>query len=174
MPAKTEASKNVAEFVISREFNAPRDLMWKAWTEQDRMAKWFGPKGFTTVSAKNDLRPGGTYHYALRGHDGSVMWGRWIYREIVKPSKLVWVNSFSDEGGGLTRRPSAPGWPRELLTTVTFEESGGKTKVTVRWLPINASDEEISTFDKGRASMTGGWTGTLERLEAYLGGEMKR
>ena len=156
------------EFVISRTFSAPRDLMWKAWTEPERMAKWFGPKGVKIFHSKNDLRPGGVYHYGMRTPDGNEMWGKWVYREVAKPGRLVFVNSFSDKGGGITRHPMANGWPLEMLTTITFEERQGKTTVTVRWSPINATEAERQTFEKGRDSMKQGWTGTFEQLEAYL------
>jgi uncharacterized protein YndB with AHSA1/START domain len=82
---------------------------------------------------------------------------------------LVWVNSFSDEAGGLTRHPMNPTWPLEMLTTVTFEEQpGDKTKLTIRWQPLNANAEERKTFDAGHASMQQGWGGTLDQLAAYL------
>ena len=104
-----------------------------------------------------DLRPGGTYHYGMKMPDGSVMWGRLVYREIAPPEKLVFINSFSDEKGGLTRHPMAPTWPIEMLSVFTFEEQpGGKTKFTVRWSPHNATEEERKTFDAGHASMNSG------------------
>ena len=95
-----------------------------------------------------DLRPGGLMHYRLRSPEGGDLWGRFLYREIVKPEKLVWVNSFSDEKGGVTRHPMAPGWPREMLTTVTFAEQGKGTLITVSWVPINATDDERRLFDE--------------------------
>ena len=156
------------DFVLSRTFDAPRDLMWKAWTESDRLGRWFGPKGSTVFHSRNDLRVGGTCHYGLRAADGSEMWGRWVYREIVKPERLVFIVSFSDAKGGITRHPMAPEWPREMLSTITFEERQGKTTVTVRWSPYNATEAERKTFDAGRDSMKEGWTGTLDQLESDL------
>ena len=92
-----------------------------------------------------------------------------VYREIVPPERLVFINSFSDEKGGVTRHPLAPTWPLEMLSIFTFEElPGGKTKFTIRWSPHNATAEERKTFDAGHDSMTQGWSGTLEQLEAYL------
>lgn len=158
-----------ADFIISRVFDAPRDLVWKCLTEPERMQQWWGPKGVTIVSPKMDFRPGGIFHYGMKTPDGSVMWGRQIYREIVPPEKIVLINSFSDEKGGLARHPMAPTWPIEMLSVFTFEEMpGGKTKFTVRWSPLNPIAEEQKTFDAGHASMTGGWSGTMEQLEAYL------
>ena len=106
-----ELVANAEGFSISRTFDAPRDLMWRAWTEPDRMAQWFGPKGVKVVHSENDLRPGGVYHYAMRNPDGQDMWGKWVYREVLAPQRLIFVSSFSDPNGGLTRHPMAPDWP---------------------------------------------------------------
>jgi uncharacterized protein YndB with AHSA1/START domain len=156
------------EFVISRTFDAPRAKVWRAFAEFEQMKQWFAPKGFKVKSAKMDFRSGGTYHYCLSPADGTEMWGKAVYREIAAPERLVWVNSFSDEQAGLSRHPMAPTWPLEMLTTVTLAEQGGKTTVTVRWLPLNPSDEERATFDAGHESMKQGWTGTFDQLEEHL------
>ncbi len=158
-----------ADFVISREFDAPRELLWQCFTEPDRMKQWWGPKGSTIVAAKMDFRIGGTYHGTMRDPGGRVMWAKFVYREIAAPERLVWVHSFSDEAGGLARHPLSPTWPLEMLTTVTFEvQPDGKTKVTLRWSPINATAEEQKTFDAAHGGMTQGWTGTFDRLDACL------
>jgi uncharacterized protein YndB with AHSA1/START domain len=157
------------EFVISRVFDAPRDKVWKAWTEVERLKQWWGPKGFTVSYCKIDLRPGGVMHYCLRMPDGNEMWGKFVYREIVKPQRLVWINSFSDKDGGTTVHPMSADWPREMLSTATFEEQGGKTKVTVQWVPVDSSTQiERNTFEKGRDSMKQGWGGTFEQFAEYL------
>ena len=163
------AETKSADFVITRLFDAPREVLWKCFTEPERMKEWFGPKGSVVVASKMDLRVGGTYHGAMRAGDGPVMWAKFVYREVVAPQRLVWVHSFSDEAGGLTRHPMAPTWPLEMLSTFTFEEEpGGKTKLTIRWSPHNATEEERKTFDAGQDSMRQGWGGTLEKLTAYL------
>jgi len=171
--ANSRASASAAEtpvedFVISREFDAPRALVFKVWTQPEHLKQWFSPKGFTVLAAKMDLRPGGTYLYGMRTPDGKDMWGRWVLREIVAPERIVFINSFSDEKGGLTRHPFNPQWPLELLSTITFAERGARTTVTVRWAPLNATEVERKVFDAGRASMTQGWGGTMEQLGAYL------
>jgi uncharacterized protein YndB with AHSA1/START domain len=156
-------------FVISRVFDAPRERVWQSWTEVERLKQWWGPKGFKVTHCKLDLRPGGIMHYCLRAPDGSDMWGRFVYREIVRPSRLVWINSFSDKDGGLTTHPMSPTWPREMLTTVSFKDLGAKTEVTVEWIPVDGSTElERNTFEAGRPSMTMGWTGTMEQFNQYL------
>lgn len=167
------AETKSTDFVITRVFDAPREVLWKCFTEPESMKEWFGPKGSVVVASKMDLRVGGTYHGAMRAANGTVAWAKFVYREIVAPQRLVWVHSFSDEAGGLTRHPMAPTWPLQMLTTVTFEdapggERSGKTKLTLRWSPLDVSAEEQATFDAAHDSMRGGWTGSFERLDAYL------
>jgi uncharacterized protein YndB with AHSA1/START domain len=159
------------DFVIARVFNAPRDLLWRCFTEVERVKQWWGPKGFTVIAATMDLRVGGTYHYGMKAPDGSVMWGKFVFREIVPGERLVFVNHFSDEAGGVTRHPMAPTWPLKMLSTFSVEDApGGKTQFTVRWQTLDATPEEQATFDsdQSRVSMTNGWTGTMDQLDTYL------
>lgn len=162
----TRASK---DFIMTRVFDAPRDLIWKCFTDPERMKHWWGPKGFIVIASKMDLRVGGTYHYGMTAPNGAPMWGLFTYREIVPPEKLVFVNSFSDEKGNVTRHPGHEKWPLKMLSTFTFEdELGGKTRFTVRWQTLEATPEEQNTFDTMYGSMTQGWGGTMDQLEAYL------
>ena len=159
------------DFVITRVFDAPPDLLWKCFTEPERMKEWFGPKGSVIVAAKMDLRVGGIYHGAMRGPDGKVIWAKFVYREVVPPRRLVWEHSCSDEAGGLTRHPLSPSWPLRLLTTVTLQDApGGKTSLALTWSPLDASPQEQSTFGAAHESMHDGWGGSFERLDAYLAG----
>src|SRR6476620_583434 len=120
------------DFVISRVLDAPRELVWKCFTDPERMKQWWGPKGFVVIASKMDLRVGGTYHYGMKAPNGAAMWGKFVYREIVPPERLVFINSFSDENGGITRHPGGPTWQLEMLSTFSFAElAGGKTKFTV-------------------------------------------
>jgi uncharacterized protein YndB with AHSA1/START domain len=157
------------DFVISRVLDAPRDLVWKCFTDPERMKQWWGPKGFTVIASKMDLRVGGTYHYGMKAPDGTPMWGKFVFREIVPSKRLDFISSFSDEKGGTTRHPGHMSWPLEMHSTFTFEElPGGKTKFTVRWAAHNATAEEQKVFDTSHEGMTQGWSGTMEQLEAYL------
>jgi uncharacterized protein YndB with AHSA1/START domain len=158
-----------SEFVISRVFDAPRDLVWKAFTDPEHMKHWWGPKGFKVITSKMDLRVGGTYHYGMTSPSGAPMWGLFRYREIVAPERMVFVNSFSDEKGGVARHHGHQQWPLEMLTTFTFEKlSDGKTRLTTRSQALNATAEERKTFAGNHDSMRQGWTGTLDQLAAYL------
>ena len=168
MDAKNASIAADQDFVFTRTFNAPRVKVWQAWTEREQLIKWFGPKGSTISHAALDLRPGGTFHYALRSPDGKEMWGKWTFREIVAPKKLVLVSSFSDAQGGLTPAPMIDNWPLETLSTTTFEEQEGKTIITLRWVPLNASEVQRQTFARMHDSMRQGWGGTFEQLAGYL------
>jgi uncharacterized protein YndB with AHSA1/START domain len=156
-------------FVISRVFDAPRERVWKAWTEAAELKKWWGPQGFKVHTCRVDLRPGGVFHYGMTAPDGSDVWGKFTYREIAAPRKLVFIVSFSDPNGAVTRHPWSPNWPLQILSNVEFEEQAPRrTKVTVTWLPHDASEVEQQTFEAGRDSMKQGWGGTLDQLTAYL------
>jgi len=163
------------EFVISRLFDAPRDLVWTAWTQGERLAQWWGPKGCKIRVVKLELRPGGIFHYALefpepqpwlKGSNG--MWGRFIYREIAAPERIVFINSFSDAAGGITRAPFSDTWPLEVLNSMTLVEKNGKTELTLRAHPINSTAEENEAYAGMHDSMRQGFGGTFDQLAAYL------
>lgn len=168
MTAENRSTSAKGEFVITRVFDAPRALVWKVFTESEHLAHWWGPKGFTVHVAKLDFRPGGIFHYSMRSPEGQDMWGRFVYREIVRPERIVWVNSFSDKDGGLTRPPFKESWPLEMLSTLTLAEHEGRTTLTIHWVPLNPTEAERKTFEAGHDSMQQGWTGTLDQLAAYL------
>ncbi len=156
------------EFVFTRGFDAPRATVWRAWTEAEQLQRWFGPKGCTVPACSVDLRPGGLFHYCMKTPDGHVMWGKWIFREIVPPEKLEVIVSFSDAQGGVTRHPLSPTWPLETLSTMTLTERAGKTELTLRWAPYGATESERLTFGLSHESLQQGWTGTMDQLAAYL------
>ena len=159
---------NENEFVITRVFNAPCELMFKVWTSAEHLEKWWGPVGFKMGVTKLDLRPGGVFHYSMTTPDGHTMWGKFVYHEITPPEKIVFVVSFSDANEGFARHPMSNTWPLEILSTLSFTEHEGKTTLTITGMPINASDEECKTFVEGFAGMQQGWAGTMGQLEAYL------
>lgn len=108
------------DLVITRVLDAPRDRVFRAWTDPEQLLHWWGPKGFTWVSGTLQLRPGGTFHYCMRTPDGREMWGRFVYREITAPERIVFTSTFSDEAGGVTRNPWNADWPLEVLNEQTF------------------------------------------------------
>lgn len=168
MDAKNANLTADQEFVITRDFDAPREQVWRAWTEREQLMQWFGPSGFTMPHAKLDLRPGGIFHYGLRSPHGQEIWGKWTFREIIAPERLVVVTSFSDAQGGITRHPMAPNWPLETISTTTFEEHDGKTTITIRWAPFEATELEMRAFAEAHSGMQQGWGGTFAQLAEYL------
>jgi uncharacterized protein YndB with AHSA1/START domain len=159
------------DFIIERVFDAPRALVWKAWTEPEGLAQWWGPKGCTLRVVKLDVREGGIFHYVMQHQPGRDMWGRFIYREIAAPERLVFVNSFSDAEGGITRAPfpQLGGiWPLEVLNTLTLAERDGMTTLTLRAHPVNATEEECRAYASMFASMRQGFGGSFDKLDAYL------
>jgi uncharacterized protein YndB with AHSA1/START domain len=146
------------EFVMERLFDAPRELVWQAWTKPEHLVHWWGPKGWTLPVCKIDFRPGGIWHYCMRGPAGEESWGKAVYREIVEPERIVYLDTFADEEGN-----PVEGMP-EMVITVTFEALEGKTKVTAHAQFASAADLE-SVLAMG---MVEGLTQTWDRLEAYL------
>lgn len=156
-------------FTVTREFAARPALLFRVWTEAAHLGHWFGPKGCTLTVAANDPRPGGVMHYKMAS-PGGEMWGRWAYRELTPPDRLVFVASFSDPAGAVTRAPFNPDWPLEVLSTVTFTARGDRTVLRMRAEPVNATAAERAAFAGFHGSMRQGWAGTLEQLETHLAG----
>ena len=157
--------------VTTRILEAPRELVWKVWTEREHFAKWFGPKGCTLSVERFELRPGGVAHYTMHWQGMGSMGGKWVFRTIEAPARLEFVSSFADPQGNTVRAPFAADWPLEMLSTVTFEPHAGigkGTVITLRTSALGASAAEQRTFDDGHTSMTGGWGGTFDQLDAYL------
>jgi uncharacterized protein YndB with AHSA1/START domain len=151
------------ELVITRMFDAPRELVFKAWTEPEHFVRWWGPKGYTTPFCTIDLRPGGIMHNCMRSPEGREVWTKGVFREIVVPERIVLTDSFADAEGKVvspTHYGMSPEWPLETLLTVTFEEHAGETKVTLRHAGIPSGAERDGTQQ--------GWVETVDRLAEYL------
>jgi uncharacterized protein YndB with AHSA1/START domain len=167
--AKTTSGKKTAkktekgELVITRIFDAPRELVWKTWTEPERVKHWWGPEGFTAPFCRIDLRVGGTYLYCMQSPVGREYWSTGVYREIVLPERIVCTDSFSDEKGNVvpaSHYGMGADWPRELVVTVTFEEQGGRTKFTLRHAGFPSGEMRDLAGD--------GWNTSLDKLAESL------
>lgn len=156
------------EFVHTWMFNAPRELVFRVWSEVDHLKNWWGPKGFEWGTAHLDFRPGGVFHYSMRSPEGIEMWGKFEYREIEAPEKIVFVNSFSDPEGNKIRAPFSPTFPLEVLNILTFKENSRKTTLTIWGCPINASEEEHNTYQGMVESLKQRFSGTFDQLSDYL------
>ena len=163
----------LSELVITRTFDAPVPLVWEAWTDPQRFAKWWAP-GVKFNIAKFELRPGGAclYGYSAAWTQGKEIWGKFLYRSIEGPHRLVFVSSTTDAHGHNVPNPMMPGFPLEVLNVVTLSEESGKTTVTLRGGPLNATPEQMATFRGAQKQLEGGFKGTFNSLEEYLKGEM--
>lgn len=139
------------ELVVSRLIDAPRALVFKAWTQPEHVARWWGPQGFTTVHCDMDIRVGGKYRCGMRSPQGTEHYRVGIYCEIVEPERIVFTFAWEGACGN-------PG--HELLTTVTFEERGTKTLLTLHQGTFQTTDQ--------RDSHVAGWTSCLERFAEYI------
>ncbi len=144
-----------AEYVLDRVFDAPRDMVWRAWTDPDLLARWYGP-GVDTIIHRFDLKPGGLWLNEMKWGDNSDL-SRMEFQEVVPREKLVWHHASADADWNVTTNPMMPDWPRLMLTTVTFEDMGAKTKVRLTMVPIEATDAEIACFAAAMAGMAKGW-----------------
>lgn len=156
-------------FVINRTFDAPISVMREMWTNPEHFSKWLPPTGFTMKYLRADIKPGGSTFCVMTGGKGLKMYSRAEYIEVA-PTRLVYTQQFCDENERVSRHPMAPTWPETMLTVVTLTEEGpDKTRVTITWETVgNVTREELETFINGRSGMTVGWTGSFDKLEAYL------
>jgi uncharacterized protein YndB with AHSA1/START domain len=145
---RTRAPSAGRELVITRIFDAPRTLVFKAWTEPDRAARWWGPRGFTTAYCDMDLRPGGAYRVCMRSREGTEHWQQGVCREVAEPERLVFTFAWEDAQG-------KPG--HETVVTVTFAEHGAKTKLTSH----QAVFETVTARDRIRIAGRAPWSAWL-------------
>lgn len=155
MPEKSRAvaAKNEPTIVVVRLVEAPRELVWKAWTESKHISQWWGPNGFTTTTHAMEVKPGGVWRFIMHGPDGTDWPNNIVYREVIQPERLVYDHS----GEGAND-------PHRFQVTVTFADHGGRTEVTMASVfPSVAARDAVLKF----GALEGGGQ-TLDRLAAYL------
>ena len=140
------------ELVLTRVFDAPRSLVYQVWTQPEHLANWLGPQGFTSKVLKSELKVGGAYRYYMRDPQGGDHWQQGVFREIVKPEKLVFTYEWANEHGEATRP--------QTLVTITLEELDDKTRLTLR----QGVFESVTARDDHQ----GGWISSFEHLADYL------
>ncbi len=153
MTARTSPPKRSArpQLVITRILDAPRSLVFQAWTEPEHLVHWSAPRGFTVTHCEGDLRPGGAWRCCMRSPDGANLWLGGMYREILAPERLVFTHAWDDEDG-------KPG--HQTVVTVTLAEQGGTTKLTLR--------QAFFALVESRDGHQGGWNECLDRLAEHL------
>ena len=158
------AESDDEQVLITRIFDAPRELVFKAWIEPEHLKRWYAPNGCTIHFLKLDVRPGGIYHCCVRSPEGHTCWCKGIYHEIVEPERIVYSALNTDEDGNLVNPVEVgmdPEWPRETMVTVTFMEHEGKTKVILH-----------QTAPKSIAKRTGAYSGWIQMLD-HLAEDLK-
>jgi uncharacterized protein YndB with AHSA1/START domain len=153
-------------YVLERTFDAPRELVWRGWTDPTLLARWYGPN-VETIIHRLDLKPGGLWLLEMR-RGGHSSFQRVEYTEVVPPERLVWLHSNTDADWHVARNPKMPDWPRVLLTTVTFDEDGARTRMRLTWTPHDASDAELACFAAAIDGMGKGWNAGMELLAKVL------
>ncbi len=151
-------NSNDCEITISREFDAPRELVFSAWTDAKHVARWWGPRGFVNEGCEMDLRVGGAISVLMRGPDGVLYPAKGIFREIVKPERIVYEGEMHDAPG------CGAGLPPRATVTVTFEAVGQKTLLSIHTVMISAAEKAAAVC--GGFEM--GWSDSLDRLEEFL------
>lgn len=151
------------DLVLSLVLSAPREIVWQAWTQPERLMRWFAPQPFTSSAVKVDLRPGGHFLYCFRSPEGAEYWGKGVYQEVAPPERLVYLDTFSDEEGNPVKPEKyglSPDYPAETLVTVTLADQGGNTLLTLRHagLPVGEGS------DMTEAS----WRSKLDRLSEVV------
>lgn len=160
--AQIDIDKKENVLTITRIFDAPRELVWKAWTDPKHFIQWWGPKNFTTPTCKIDLHVGGKLFYCMRSPEGQDIWGIGVYKEINPPEKIVFSDSFADAEGNIVSAQyygMSPDVPLEMMITVMFENIGEKTKMILKH----------ACLPKVEIDMAGtGWSESLDKLEEFL------
>jgi uncharacterized protein YndB with AHSA1/START domain len=149
--------------VIKRTFDAPREMVWKAWTEPARVMRWWGPKDFTTPVSKIDFRVSGRYLNCMRSPEGKDYWSTGVYQEIIPLKKIICTDSFADEEGNVVSASfysMSPDFPLEMLITVTLEDDKNLTKLTLK-------HEGFPPGEDFKGAQTS-WNESFDKLAEYL------
>ncbi|SDR50102.1 Uncharacterized conserved protein YndB, AHSA1/START domain [Rhizobiales bacterium GAS113] len=155
-------------FSLTHSFDAPRELVFIAHSQAAHLSRWWWAKGFAFAKCTLDFRPGGNFHYCMRSPDGHEIWGKFAYREIIAPERIVFTSSFADETGATVRAPFTAEWPLEVLNTLTLTEQGGTTAVEMLGSPLNATQAERRSFGAARESVSQCLAGTFGQLSEHL------
>ncbi len=153
-------------YVLERLFDAPQELVWKTWTDPKLLPRWNGPRAETMIH-RLELKPGGLWLVEMKW-GGNSHYQRVEYTEVTPPERLVWLHSSSDADWNIIPSPMMADWPLVLLTTVTFEQDGGQTKMRLTWTPHEASAAEIACFAAAIDGADKGWAAGMKLLAELL------
>ena len=159
---------DLPEYVYEREFDAPRELVWRAWTDPELLSRWYGPN-VETIIHQFDLEPEGCWLNEMKWGENSN-YQKVVFKEVSPPAEMVWHHhSSTDADWNDMPNPMMPDWPHLLLTRVSFEENEGRTTVRLSQIPLDCSDAEIACFAEAMANMDKGWGSGFDILADLLG-----
>lgn len=159
---------DVPVFTISRVFAAPIERVFDAWADSEKMASWSGPPGAKVTPLSGAIEEGSLMHSRSDHPEMGAMHTLALWKEVRRPDRIAWEQSFADENGNKIRPSFFSAWPLTLLTEVDFEAVEGGTRVTLVWTPTEATDEDLAEFAKQMGSMEMGWGGSFDKLDAML------
>lgn len=162
------SSQEKNALTIKRVVNAPRELVFEAFTKAEHLKHWWGPAGCELTVLSLDVKPGGKFHYKMSMPGGHEMYGVFNYREIQAPNKIVFTNSFADEKGNIISTTMLENFPKEILNTWIFEEENGVTTLNLVGIPLTTEEAEINVFTGMRENMNMGFGKTFDQLDAYI------
>ncbi len=154
----------LSTYKLQHKFNAPREQVWKAWTDPDMLAHWYGPNTETIIH-KLELKVNGLWLCEMKMGKNS-MYQSAEYLEIVPPEKLVWLHSTTDENWNIFAMPN--NWPRTIYSTITLDENDGVTTQILTWTPHNVTKDEKACFAKVKEDMGKGWEAGMKLIEELL------
>ncbi|WPR76835.1 SRPBCC domain-containing protein [Algoriphagus sp. NG3] len=160
-----------SQLEITRYFAQSQEQVYNAFTTAEGLQQWWGPTGFEMEVKTFEFHPEGIFHFVLRNKDGYEMWAKWRFIAMDEPSKIQFINSFSNEAGETVKAPEVPfgtDWPLEMIVDLEFNEEDGKTRIDLISFPHNASDASKKVFSDNLDNMKQGFGGTFDQLEKYL------
>lgn len=163
----TKQNTEQTKFSLTYEFDAPKELVFDAFSNAEALNEWWGPVESDNSVIKLDFRTGGIFHYKMV-NNGKVAYGRFLFGKIQPHDLLEFTNSFADEQGNIVKAPFDIAIPEAIFYRLTFTEHNGKTLLTLTGEPVHASEEEVETFRSINESMQEGFGATFRQLAIYL------
>ena len=157
---------DLPEYVLDRAFDAPREMVWKAWTDPKLLSQWYGPN-IETIIHKFDLTPGGLWLNEMKMGENSML-SKSVFGEVVPNERLTFDQSSTDKDWNVVASPMMPDWPRVISNVITLEPAGDKTKLRLVWTPVDATEAEIACFSGAVSNMGKGWESGFAILDGML------
>ncbi len=153
-------------YVLERDFDSPRNLVWKAWTDADLVSHWYGP-GVETIIHELEVKPGGQWLLEMRMGGGSH-YQRLDYVAVDPEASFAAIQFMTDENWNPIPNPMMPNWPRQIRLELHLEDAGEKTHMRMTWTPHDATEDELTCFSQAVGNMDKGWQAGMDLLARQL------